>query len=268
MNTEQAKQLSEDCLTRLMQALERGESETLKHYLRTMSRFTKYSFGNVCLIYSQCPSASRVAGYQTWRKLGRQVQKGAKGIVILAPMVGKKNSEDEVTEDDQTRVFGFRAAHVFDIAVTTGNELPEFATVQGDPREYMDRMKAFVASKGITLEYSDAIAPAKGMCAGTKITLLPNLEPGETFAVLVHETAHSALHFGDRRGETTKTIRETEAEAVAYVVSEAIGLDTTTSASDYILTYSGDRATLADSLAFVQRTAAEILNAILPSDPR
>jgi antirestriction protein ArdC len=267
MNTEQAKKLSEDALTRLMEALDRGESDTLKTYLKSMARFHRYSAMNCLLILSQCPAASHVAGYQAWRKLGRQVVKGAKGIVILAPMVGRKKSDDELTEDEQTRIFGFRAAHVFDIAATTGATLPEFATVHGDPREYMDRLKAFVAGKGIALEYSDAIAPAKGLCAGKVITLLPGLEAGEAFAVLVHETAHAALHFGDRRNGTTKTIRETEAEAVAYVVSEAIGLDTTTSASDYILTHGGDPATLADSLAFIQRTAAEILDAIMPDVP-
>ena len=59
-------------------------------------------------------------------------------------------------------------------------------------------------------------------------------------------------------------IRETEAEAVAFVVATAIELDSGTSSSDYIQLHSGDKATLAESLAYVQRTAAEILNAILP----
>ena len=72
------------------------------------------------------------------------------------------------------------------------------------------------------------------MSSGGKITLLPDLTPAETFAVLVHEAAHELLHRGDRRKETTHTVRETEAEAVAFVVCSAIGLDTNTSSSDYI----------------------------------
>jgi len=267
MNTEQAKKLSEDGLTRLMEALDRGESETLKTYLKTMARFRRYSAMNCLLILNQCPTATHVAGYQTWRKLGRQVLKGAKGIAILAPMVGKKKSAEELTEDEQTRLFGFRAAHVFDVSATAGAELPEFATVKGNPSVYMERLKSFATRRGITLEYSADIAPAKGLCSGNAIKLLPDLPPAEEFSVLVHELAHSDLHFGERRGETTKTIRETEAEAVAFVVSEAVGLDTNTSASDYILTYRGDRTTLAESLVFIQRTAAQILDAVLPDAP-
>jgi len=75
------------------------------------------------------------------------------------------------------------------------------------------------------------------------------------------------LHRDDRRSRTDHVIRETEAEAVAFVVSSAIGLDPGTSSSDYIQLHSGDKSTLVESLGFVQRTSAEILNAILPTDP-
>src|SRR5687768_7362818 len=102
------------------------------------------------------------------------------------------------------------------------------------------------------------------MSTGGKITLLPNLDAAETFSVLVHEVAHELLHRGERRGQRSHTVRETEAEAVAFVVSSAAGLDVNTALSDYIQLHSGDKATLAESLSFVQRAAAEILNAIMP----
>ena len=81
--------------------------------------------------------------------------------------------------------------------------------------------------------------------------------------MLVHELAHEKLHKGDRRKETTKTIRETEAEAVAYVVAKGVGLDTSTAASDYIQLYQGTTETLAESLNYIQRIAAEILSTLL-----
>ncbi len=266
MTTEQAKQLSEDALTRLMDALERGQSEALKLYLAVMSRFHRYSWGNVLLIYSQRPQATHVAGFHSWLKMRRYVRRGEHGIVILAPMVGRKKADDELTEDSHTRVFGFRAAHVFDVSQTEGDPLPEFASVQGNPRDYTERLTDFVASKGIALEYSAEIAPARGVSSGGKITLLPDLRPAEHFAVLVHEIAHELLHRTERRTETTHTVRETEAEAVAFVVNSAIELDTSTASSDYIQLHAGDKATLAESLAFVQQTAAEILKAIGPKD--
>jgi antirestriction protein ArdC len=245
-----------------MDALERGESEALKTYLGVMSRFHKYSWGNCLLIYSQRPEATHVAGFHAWLKLRRYVRKGEKGIVILAPMVGRKKSDDRLTEDEQTRLFGFRAAHVFDVSQTEGEPLPEFATIKGEPKDYTDRLERFVASRSIALEYDSAITPAKGTSSGGKITLLPDLSAAEHFATLAHETAHELLHRGDRRSQTTRTVRETEAEAVAFVVCEAIGLDTNTASADYIGLYSGDKATLAESLHFIQSTAAVILTAI------
>ena len=114
MTTDQAKNLSEDALNRLMTALEPGQSDTLKNYLAVMSRFTRYSWGNILLIYSQRPDATHIAGFHAWLKMRRFVRKGEKGIVILAPMVGRKKADNELVEDQKTRLYGFRAAYVFD----------------------------------------------------------------------------------------------------------------------------------------------------------
>lgn len=268
MNTDQAKTLSETALTRLMEALEHGQSQALKLYLAVMSRFHRYSWGNVLLIYSQRPDATRVAGFQAWLRMRRYVRKGEKGIVILAPMVGRKRSgDDELSEDEQTRLFGFRAAHVFDVSQTEGDSLPGFVKITGDPQDATEHLKHFILARSIALEYDERIRPAHGLSSGGKITVLPGLSSAEEFSVLVHETAHELLHRGERRAQTNHVVRETEAEAVAFVVGTAIGLDAGTSSSDYIQLHSGDKATLAESLGYVQRTAAEILKAILPQDP-
>ena len=126
-------------------------------------------------------------------------------------------------------------------------------------------MKKFVAERRIQLEYSNDIYPAQGQCAAGKIVLLPGLSPAEEFATLAHETAHLLLHRKERRTDTSKRVRETEAEAVAYVVCEAIGLKAQGSA-DYIHLYTGDEETLTDSLERVQHASAEMLAAITPSD--
>jgi antirestriction protein ArdC len=264
MNTEQAKQLSETALNRLMAALAEGQSAALKQYLTVMSRFRKYSWSNVLLIYRQFPQATHVGGYHFWLKLGRHVRKGEKGIAILAPMVGRKRSSDDeqLAEDDRTRVFGFKACHVWDISQTDGAGLPEFATVTGDPQDYLGRLIEFLASQNIALEYDEAIAPARGISSGGKITLLPDLSPAEHLATLAHECAHELLHRGERRTKTTHTVRETEAEAVAFVVCSAIGLDVNSASADYVLLHGGDKATLAESLTVIQQTACVILQAI------
>src|SRR5207237_522022 len=124
------------------------------------------------------------------------------------------------------------------------------------------RLTAFIAASGITLEYSDRIAPAKGVSQGGSILVLPGLAPAETASVLAHELAHELMHRGERRAETTRTIRETEAEAVAFVVCHAIGLETGTASADYLQLWNGDKATLSKSLQFIQATAVQILTAI------
>jgi hypothetical protein len=45
------------------------------------------SLGNTLLIAAQCPDATCVAGNAAWRTAGRQVRKGERGIVILAPLI-------------------------------------------------------------------------------------------------------------------------------------------------------------------------------------
>jgi hypothetical protein len=60
------------------------------------------------------------------------------------------------------------------------------------------------------------------------------------------------LHRGDRRTLTTKQVRETEAEAVAFVVCQSVGLQNGTSSQDYIQLWHGDGSLLRESLEAVQ----------------
>jgi len=103
----------------LIEQLEAGHSEGLTAYLTAMGRFHNYSFGNILEIARQRPSATRVAGMYAWNQLGRRINKGEKGIRILAPMIGirrKKDSEAEkdITKQNQPVLVGFRAAYVFE----------------------------------------------------------------------------------------------------------------------------------------------------------
>ena len=263
MKVEQAKQIASNAIEQLKQALEAGHSERLKEYLAAMARFRRYSWHNVMLIALQKANATHVAGFRAWHKLGRFVKKGEKGILILAPIIRKKAENNDQTQPDESSVaVGFRAAYVFDITQTDGQPLPGIGSVNGEPRQYREGLVKFAAEQGIALQYSEEIAPARGTSAGGKITLLPGQSPAEEFATLAHEVAHEMMHRDERRSSTTKRIRETEAEAVAFVVCSAIGLETGSAAADYIGLYGGDAKLLSESLEYIQRTATQILNAI------
>ena len=253
----------------LIEQLESGHSEALTNYLTAMSRFHNYSFGNVLEIARQMPTATRVAGFWTWKNMGRSVNAGAKGIRILAPIVGVRRKKDEEAQKDvttqNTRVLlGFRNAYVFDISQTNGVDLPALHEVTGEPGESIERLSAFLKSRGIQLVYNANIAPALGMSYGGRIAILPGQSKAEEFSTLVHETAHELLHKTERRTATTKTVRETEAEAVAFVVGKAVGLVTGNTSADYIQLYHGNASLLAESLEVIQQTASVILSALEP----
>jgi len=254
----------------LIEQLEAGQSEGLTAYLTAMGRFHNYSFGNILEIARQKPDATRVAGLFAWNQLGRKVKKGEKGIRILAPMIGTRKKKD--TEPNKSKdpaavnapvLVGFRAVYVFDVSQTEGAPLPAFTEgTKGEVGEYRERLIDFTIAQEIQVEFKESIAPALGMSYGGRIAIFPGQEPAEEFSTLVHELAHEMLHKAERRTATTKTVRETEAEAIAFVVSQAIGLDAGRASADYIQLYHGNATLLTESLEVIQRTAALILSAI------
>lgn len=185
-------------------------------------------------------------------------------LIIFAPIFRKRavNETSAVPVHAASDVVAYHAVYVWDQQQTSGKELPEIGRVTGDPSIFLARLEAFVQASGVQLIYSPHIAPARGVAEEGKVTLLPGLTPADTFATLVHEQAHIMLHQSERRPETTKRIRETEAEAVAFVVCKAIGLETGSAAQDYVALYGGDANLLLKSLEHVQRAATQILDSI------
>src|SRR5579872_3510192 len=277
MKLEEVNQRTKEAVDFLVAALESGHSEVLTSYLSAMAKFHYYSFGIILLIAMQKRDATRVAGMYSWNQLGRRVKRGEKGIMIFAPMVGKKRSNkaketeqqqadarSNESEQREVSLVGFRPVYVWDVSQTEGQALPELDEVKGDVSGYLARLVNFTIQQGIKFGYSEKIAPARGMSYGGAIRILPNLNEAEQFSTLVHELAHEMLHKSERRTLTTKTVRETEAEAVAFVVCNAMGLETGTASSDYIQLYHGNAELLQESLEVVQRTSAVILGAIAP----
>jgi hypothetical protein len=270
MKLEEVNTRTKEAVDFLVAALESGHSEVLTSYLGAMAKFRTYSFGNIMLIARQKPDATNVAGLRTWNSLGRFVKRGEKGIFILAPMISKKRNEDEAAPEEdkksggESRLYGFRAVYVFDVSQTEGKDLPALTEVNGDVSGYRERLFKFVESQSVELSFSERIAPAKGLSHGGKITLLSGMQPAEEFSTLVHEIAHEMLHRGERRTVTTKQVRETEAEAVAFVVCQSVGLQNGTASQDYIQLWHGDANLLRESLEAVQQTAAVILGGIAP----
>lgn len=264
----------------LAAALAAGRSAEIEKYLDVMGRFHRYSAGNCLLIAIQRPDASLVAGYERWRSMGRQVRKGERGIMIMAPCLRRVDVDgdaDEPAGDTQKKceklsalckpraLTGFRVAHVFDVAQTDGDALPEPGRVEGDAAAAgaaVGQLLGHAAGLGISVAFGPVpgLPGALGGSAGGRVWIVPGQSPAETLRVLAHELAHEAMHHdGQAR---PKVVRETEADAVAHVVCRAVGLEVGSACSDYIGMYQGDVATLSASLDRVRRVAHGLIEAI------
>src|SRR5215212_11777259 len=144
------------------------DSDAFKRYLVTQAVFHRYSARNVFLILYQAPSATLVAGYTAWLKLGRQVRRGETGITIFAPAPFKQTATDaatgEVTEEIIPR---FKTATVFDIAQTVGEPLPTIKLgeiVGSAPAGAYAVLVDFATSIGYTLVSHPENDDAEGRC--------------------------------------------------------------------------------------------------------
>src|SRR6478672_10996778 len=144
------------------------DSDAFKRYLAAQAVFHRYSARNVFLILYQMPDATRVAGYTTWQKLGRQVRRGERGITIFAPAPFKQTATDtatgEVTEELIPR---FKTATVFDISMTDGEPLPviKLGEIAGSaPAGAYAVLVDFAASIGYALVAHPEDDAAEGRC--------------------------------------------------------------------------------------------------------
>ena len=270
MKKEDAKLLADQAITALQEELKAGRSESLLKYLDAMSRFHNYSWNNSMLIVLQMPEATFVAGFRRWLQMGRHVRKGGTGIGIMAPLVyrNKDDAEDESSssnaksDSNERIVRGFKIVHVFDISQTDGDDLPQLAGIAGDPGELLSSIEALIRTNGINLKDEVLAIGVKGASRKGEIAIAEGLPAAERFAVLAHELAHEWMHDQEQRKTLLKTVRETEAEAVAYVVCRSFGLDCSTRSSDYIQLYAGNEATLIASLERIQRTATRMIQSL------
>jgi excisionase family DNA binding protein len=200
----------------------------------------------LCSFAQQRPEATKVAGYRTWQQLGRQVRKGERAIMILAPIVYKQQTEDGADPSTESRVVrGFRSVPVFDLAQTDGDALPEIATrLQGSDPVYALRGLEVVAGE---LDYHVSIQPMTGTkngeCKFDKrvIEIRSGIAPAQMVKTLAHELGHVVLHNPQEQAKRslTRPIAELEAESVAYVICREFGIDSGSYSFGYIAGWAG-----------------------------
>lgn len=241
--------------------------ETFDRYLDWVSRFHKYSFGNIGLILSQFPAATYVAGYTTWKQQGRQVRGGEKGIAILVPMRTKPITElDPQTNEEQAlpgRVY-FGVGYVFDVSQTHGKDaVPNFrADLGGNSGVLLRAGAVFAETQGIEVCLHTLFGSTNGYSELGRVVLNSARPAGILAQVLLHELGHELLHDGNGRKTLPHALIEGEAEAVAVVVLRHFGFDTACNGAAYIRSHGADSKAILDSLDRITTTARTIIDGV------
>ena len=242
------------------------DSRQWERWLRFRARFHRYSFHNQLLILRQFPEASQVAGYRAWQELGRQVRRGERGMAIIAPVALKRPEavEAERLRDLELPLLTYRIARVFDVSQTEGQELPapEGEMPAEAPPETLERLLALVPSLGFTVEFTELRSGRRGDCSHAlrRIRVDRRLSPGAKVKTLGHELAHAILHGPEFTGG--RELAELEAESVAYVVCQQLGLDSSAYSFGYVASWAGSGTVAARQISQsgqrILRAAAEI----------
>ena len=289
---EQIKKLTDQIEAGIKALFQSGDLEKYQAYLRTMSHFHHYSVNNQMLIFSQCPHATLVAGYQKWQnQFSRHVLRGERGISIFAPTPYKIKVEKEkldpdtklplldadgntITEEKEVQIPMFRPVKVFDVSQTDGKPLPErvqspVAELTGNVEHYEAFMEALRRVSPVPIEMKPLSNDLDGFFSPSKqnITLRDGMSEVQTVCAAVHEIAHSKLHDYTKQPNSQpkdSNTEEIEAESIAYTVCAYFGIKTSANSFGYVATWSKDKDLKAfkDSLDTIRKTSSELISGV------
>jgi len=258
------------------QILKLTDSDQFKKYLNTLAKFHRYSARNIDLIYAQNPQATQVAGFKQWQTaFNRTVNRGEKAIRIAAPIIKKLTPAEKKRLDtaDERAIVGYRYLPVFDVSQTSGEPvLSAKDFVKENLADHQNVTSLYNAFKDYLNQQTDlkvSEAPletlngAKGYFQpSTNEIVIGGDEPDNALKLktLYHEYAHSQLHglksaFKDR----PRAYQETQAEAVAYVAMQNIGVDTGNYSLGYVATWAKDKAVIHSALSEIQQVSNKVI---------
>jgi hypothetical protein len=267
----------------------------IRNYLTFYSRFHNYSWTNTMLIYMQKRDATRVAGYNTWKKANRGVKKGATAIYIWFPITIKADDVstdykdtkeiDAEVKNPTKRMSGFGLGKVYDISDTyplkEGEEIPKLPMwhSSNEPSEVADelvgRLKEFATSLGIKITQDTAKGGEKGYSAGDHINLSSDVAGVGAASTLVHEMAHELLHWRDKsifhipddnddlmkmiKGD--REMKELQAESVSYVVMKHYDLPVSHHPT-YLVLWKANKEKIMKNMQIITKCAKFIIEGI------
>lgn len=195
--------------------------------LQAYSNFHGYSVGNQLAAILQCNlrgiTPGPISTYVNWQKLGRHVKKGEKAIELCMPITYKKKSHtnDAPAEREEMRTLFVWKRNWFVLCQTEGDAVE----LQETPGWNKETALAGLQIREIEFEITNG--NVQGYARNREIAISPLAEmPHKT---TFHELAHVVLGHTTNEGVsdsdcTPKGLREAEAEAVALLCCESLGL--------------------------------------------
>ena len=264
-----------------------------------MVNFNNYSLNNQYLIWLQKPDSKYVTSFNAFSKMGYYINKGEKGIKILFPVFLKfikvntndsqfkikpiyllteeelkklKDKEDNSVTFYKEKATYFKVGNVFDVSQTT---MP-FEEIDSSLNPILEDSQAdgitdvfikAIYKDGIKVKYEDIDSGAKGYCDFDNKTIVvkKNLSDLMRLKVIIHEYAHSLAHThlkdNNKEYQEHREQYESEAEAIAYVVSKYLGLDTKNYSMTYLYSWSKNKdfKELDDSFETINRFSKKII---------
>lgn len=282
-STKEYAEIKEKERNELNEILQKGirqalESDKYKTFLNLMSKCHNYSYTNSILIIMQNSLATVVKSFNDWKKDKVLVNKGEKGIKIYTPIKKtvnlydkdengsyKLNENGEKIKIGEREIVKFRIGNVFDISQTNADkEKYSLFVVNNDKVENKDDiLKKLENASGINFDFKANLGGALGCYSPkeNKIKIKANMNEIDTISTCVHEVAHSILHNQNNELKLSKEQKEFEAESVAFVVCNELGVNSKDNNFLYLANWVGkdDLKEFENSLERIQKASNKIL---------
>jgi len=235
--------------------------------LEAYSAFHNYSIGNALLALSQCLQRNLTPGplntYKGWQELGRNVQRGERALTLCMPVTAKKKTVNPETKKEEEHVRTYFVFRPFWFVLSqTGGDKPYEPTVPGFD---FDRALEALEIKRIGFDMTDG--NVQGFARDRSVAVSPIAQiPTKT---LLHEVAHVVLGHTTEESSllvdqesTPRALREVEAEGVALICLEALGLEGAEYCRGYLKHWLGERKEIpAHSVQKILAAASRVLKA-------
>lgn len=236
--------------------------------MKAYSVFHNYSLGNQLLATFQCALRGIPTGpintFPGWKNLGRSVKKGEKAITLCMPITFRRRNASLENDQDSDEAFATYFVYKSRWFVLSQTQGPD---IELPPLPNWDASLALQNLQITQVPFTKPNGNCQGYAKAREIAINPIAQlPRKTF---LHETGHvllgHTLEVDFEDGEhLPRNLREVEAESVAYLCCEALGLEGGEFCRGYIQNWADGEPIPESSARRILRVADQILKAGTP----